>query len=84
MTAARPPGTTPAGRSPPAGGQWYADESKRGGFYLPAAVVAPAALAETRAMMRGLLLRNQHRLHFTKERPSRRSQILSAILRSQH
>lgn len=57
----------------------FVDESKVGGYTLVAACVVPSDLADTRRLMRGLLLPGQRRLHFSDERDSRRRQILDTI-----
>ncbi|MGQ0631222.1 MAG: hypothetical protein ACT4P1_09265 [Sporichthyaceae bacterium] len=57
----------------------FVDESKHRGLVLVAAVVAPRDLAAVRATMRGLCMKGQSRVHFTKERTSRRGEIISAI-----
>lgn len=57
----------------------FIDETKDNGLLVVAALVAPRDLRSARATMRGLLLPGQARLHFTKERPSRRAQITAAV-----
>ncbi|WP_449064304.1 hypothetical protein [Planomonospora algeriensis] len=60
----------------------YVDESMRvsSGLYLMAAVLVPSACAEDyRAVLRGLLLRNQRRLHWRDEKDKRRVQLVEAI-----
>ncbi|GAT66021.1 hypothetical protein PS9374_01665 [Planomonospora sphaerica] len=60
----------------------YVDESMRvsSGLYLMAAVLVPPTCAEGyRAVLRGLLLRNQRRLHWRDEKDKRRVQLVEAI-----
>ena len=57
----------------------FVDETKHKGFVMVAAIVAPRDLAASRAAMRRLCLRGQPRLHFHKERPTRRAAITAAI-----
>ncbi len=61
------------------GAHVFVDESKRGGLVVAAAVVAPTELAVMRSLLRGHLLKNQTHLHFTKERPDRRGQIVTSL-----
>jgi hypothetical protein len=57
----------------------FVDETKVRGLLVVVAVLEPRDLASSRAAMRGLLLPRQTRLHFVKERDSRKGQILSTI-----
>lgn len=60
----------------------FVDETKYNGLLVVAAVLAPRDLAPDRTTMRGLCLPGQSRLHFTKERPSRRREIAAEICRT--
>ena len=55
------------------------DETKQNGLLVVAAVLTPRDLGPTRALLRGLCLPGQSRLHFTKESSGRRGQIAAAI-----
>lgn len=57
----------------------FVDETKAHGLVLVAAVLAPRDLAPARAVMRALCLPGQARVHFAKERPARRRQIVDAL-----
>ncbi|OEV12978.1 hypothetical protein [Streptomyces nanshensis] len=57
----------------------FLDESKAGGYLVAAAVVLPRDLGPARTTLRGMVLRGQARLHFTKESDSRRRTLLSAM-----
>ncbi|MFC4063245.1 hypothetical protein ACFOWE_33610 [Planomonospora corallina] len=60
----------------------YVDESMRvsAGLYLMAAVLVPPACAEVyRMALRGLLLRNQRRLHWRDEKDRRRTQLAETV-----
>jgi hypothetical protein len=57
----------------------FVDEAKRDSYLIVAAVVPATELAEARRAMRGLLLRNQRRIHFKDERDSRKRRILDVI-----
>lgn len=57
----------------------FADECKKGGCCIVAAVIRVGDLASTRRQMRALLLPNQRRIHFKDENTSRKKQILDAI-----
>jgi hypothetical protein len=54
----------------------FADESKKRGFILAAAIVDQGDLKELRATVAGLRLPRQRRLHFAKESDGRRSVII--------
>jgi len=58
---------------------WFADESKKAGFIMVAAIATPGQLQSGRSAMRQHLMRGQDRLHFTKERNARRGPILRTI-----
>jgi hypothetical protein len=60
----------------------FVDETKTSGLLIAAAVLAPRDLARARAQLRALCLPGQSRLHFVKERPSRRRDIATAVCRS--
>lgn len=57
----------------------YIDESKAGGYLLVAAVLLPGEVAGVRKALGQLRKRGQNRIHFVKESPSRRRQILSQL-----
>jgi hypothetical protein len=57
----------------------FVDEPKRHGLLLAVALVAPRDLAAVRSVMRQLCLPEQSRVHFKKERNSRRAMIVDAI-----
>lgn len=57
----------------------FVDETKDSGLLVVAALLAPRDLRSARSTMRRMLLPGQARLHFTKERPSRRAQIADAV-----
>lgn len=59
--------------------QLFVDETKERGLLIAAAVVLTPNLAPARKVMRGLVLPNQRRIHFHKERDDRRRQIVDAI-----
>lgn len=59
----------------------FVDESKANGYYLAAALVLPHRLRASRQEMRALCLPGQQRIHFSKEQPRRRGQIVAAICR---
>lgn len=61
------------------GVQAFVDESVRASYYLVAVVVEPAHLAASRALLRGLRLPGERRLHFQSEGNVRRSTVLSAL-----
>ncbi|MBB4969528.1 hypothetical protein [Saccharothrix violaceirubra] len=57
------------------------DESRRNDtYYLAAAIVDPKDLTVLRKRLGGLLLPGQYELHFKKEMPSRRKEILSRLV----
>jgi hypothetical protein len=59
----------------------FVDESRRGATYLMvAAIIAPARLGETRALMRSLTMPGERRIHFQAEHDSRRRKILAALV----
>ena len=58
---------------------WFADECKRPGYLVVAAVAESRQLAPGRAALRKLVMPGQNRIHFTKESDSRREKILEAI-----
>lgn len=59
----------------------FVDESRRNDTYLlAAAVVSPGQLTKLRKLLMGLRMPNQRELHFKKETPARRKQILSALV----
>jgi hypothetical protein len=59
----------------------FVDESRRNNTYLlAAAVVLPRELNKMRKTLMGLRFPNQRELHFKKETPARRRQILSALV----
>ena len=58
----------------------FVDENKSSGVLLAAAHFASHEVVDTRAELRRLLLPGQQRLHFTKERTTRKDQILDVIL----
>jgi hypothetical protein len=51
----------------------------RGSYLFVCAIVATRDLAPARTALRGLLLDNQRRLHFTDERPARRRDLLARL-----
>ncbi|NGY62101.1 hypothetical protein G7043_24520 [Lentzea sp. NEAU-D13] len=58
----------------------FVDESRRNNTYLlAAAIVDPGELTKLRKLLMGLRMPNQRELHFKKETPARRKQILSAL-----
>jgi len=61
------------------GGQIFVDETKQRDYLLVAGVVLPGDLAATRAVMRGLVLGGQRRVHMAKESDPRRRSIAAAI-----
>jgi ribosomal protein L19E len=60
----------------------FVDETKDGSYLVASAVVMPADLAAARRIVAGLLKPGQRRLHFTKESPARRRQIIDAMCRT--
>ncbi|WP_245743630.1 hypothetical protein [Lentzea fradiae] len=61
----------------------FVDESRRNDTYLlAAAVVSPGQLTKLRKLLTGLRMPNQRGLHFKKETPARRRQILSTLLQA--
>ncbi|WP_434452240.1 hypothetical protein [Lentzea sp. E54] len=59
----------------------FVDESRRNNTYLlAAAVIDPRELSPLRKLLMGLRMPNQRELHFKKETPARRKQILSALV----
>ena len=61
------------------GEQIFVDESKQRDYLLVAGMVLPDDLATTRAVMRGLALGGQRRVHMAKESDPRRRSIAAAI-----
>jgi hypothetical protein len=60
----------------------FVDESRRNStYYVAAAIVVPAQLAQTRKAMRSLLFPGQREIHFYKEKPPRRRAIVDTIAR---
>jgi hypothetical protein len=57
----------------------FVDESERGCYLLCATVVPPQAVNQARRALRQLLRQGERRVHFVKEHPSRRREILSAL-----
>lgn len=57
----------------------FIDESKRRGYLLVASAVVTGDLADTRRMLRGLILPGQRRLHMKDESDSRKRSIATAI-----
>jgi hypothetical protein len=60
----------------------FVDETKDGAYLVAAAVVMPADLTAARRTIAGLLKPGQRRVHFTKESPARRRQIIDAMCRT--
>lgn len=60
----------------------FVDESKERSYLLTAAVLLPGDLSQVRRQLDELRLPGQRRLHFTKERDSRRRKILSVLART--
>ncbi|MET9228676.1 hypothetical protein [Lentzea sp. NPDC003310] len=61
----------------------FVDESRRNNTYLlAAAVVLPRELTKLRKLLAGMRMPNQRELHFKKETPARRKEILSALVRT--
>jgi len=60
----------------------FIDESKANGYIIAATVVGDVKLAETRALLRELVLPGQRRIHFAKESDRRRRHVLSAMAAS--
>ena len=59
----------------------FVDESERNKYLLAATILRPSELRQTRAMLRGLLLPGERRLHFQTEGNSgRRRLILSRLV----
>ncbi|GAA2666940.1 hypothetical protein GCM10010428_20090 [Actinosynnema pretiosum subsp. pretiosum] len=59
----------------------FVDESRRRDTYLlAAALVEPEKLKKQRTALRGLLMPGQRELHFKKETPQRRRQLLSRLV----
>ncbi|MFD4674607.1 hypothetical protein ACFWNN_33135 [Lentzea sp. NPDC058450] len=58
----------------------FVDESRRNDTYLLAvALIDPGQLTKLRKLLMGLRMPNQRELHFKKETPARRKQILSTL-----
>jgi hypothetical protein len=60
----------------------FVDETKDGAYLVASAVVMPADLTAARRTIAGLLKPGQRRVHFTKESPARRRQIIDAMCRT--
>lgn len=60
----------------------FADESKKRGFILAAAIIGQGELSGLRSTVAGLRLPGQRRLHFAKERDGRRSAIIRTFARA--
>ena len=58
----------------------FVDETKHCGYLMAAAAVLPRDLTPARQVVRDLLLPGQRRIHFTKERDSRRRCIVAALV----
>lgn len=61
--------------------QLFIDESKERGYHFAIAGVRVSDVQKERALVRGLLLKGQSHLHFTKESDGRRRQILRDLTR---
>ena len=59
----------------------FVDETKVRGLLVVAAVLQPRDLAGSRAVMRQFLLPRQSHIHFVKEKPDRKGQIVDAVAR---
>jgi hypothetical protein len=59
----------------------FVDESHRDAYLMCAARVDPQSLDGLRRLMRSFALRGQRRLHFVKERPGRKREILDVLAR---
>ncbi len=57
----------------------FVDESERGPYVVGAVVIAPARLAELRAILRDLRKKGERRIHFHEESPSHRRFLLAAF-----
>lgn len=57
----------------------FIDESKERGYHFAIAGVRVSDVQQERALVRGLLLKGQSHLHFTKESNGRRRQILRSL-----
>jgi hypothetical protein len=60
--------------------QVFADESKKRGFLLAAAIIDQGEVSRVRTIVNGLRLPGQRRLHFAKESNSRRKIIIRAFI----
>lgn len=58
----------------------FLDESKQSGYVVAVAVVQPESLATLRKAVRALAMPGQSRVHFQRESPARRRQILAALV----
>ena len=58
----------------------FVDDSSCGPYLLCAVTVEVAALGSARRVLRGLLKSGERRIHFNKESPGRRREILSALV----
>lgn len=57
----------------------FADEHKDP-YFMVAAFIRPAQITKTRQEMMAMVLPRQRRIHFNKERNSRRSQVMSRLI----
>lgn len=63
--------------------QAYVDESgRRSSYHVCAAVIANGDVTDLRRTVRSFCLPGQRRWHFTHERPSRRQQIIDALIQT--
>lgn len=61
--------------------QAFVDESQRGRYLICVVLIDPADLSSVRTELRAMLLPGQRRLHFAKERPQRRRELLASMRR---
>ena len=61
------------------GGHVYVDETKARDYLLVAVAIAGNDVSAARRVVRSLHMPGQNRLHMSKERPSRRRQIITAM-----
>lgn len=57
----------------------FVDETKSSGYLIAAAAVLPADVTTARRVVSGLCRSGQRRIHFTKEKDTRRRQIITAL-----
>lgn len=57
----------------------FADESKARGYTFVAVIATPAQAGLIRGVLTGLRMRGQRRIHFVRERDSRRRAVLSGL-----